>query len=507
MTVGGRGKSGRLPLPVLPLSLTYLAVALNMTIASVALPTISTELQATADQLAWIVNATPMTSAAFILFAGAWSDRVGRKRMLLIGVVIFGISAILSGMTNSVEILIGLRALTGLGSALAMPAAMALTFDVTKGTNQRTAVGIMGGTQAIGALLGPLVGGAALVTFGWHAAFWSVVPMLALALVMNIIWLPKDQPAQRRSLDSIGAALTAVAGVAFLYAAVSAASSPDVWVWVSLAVGVIASVALVWWERRVAAPLFDPAIVKRSTFLIPTLTVFLVQFTLGGLLFLNTQYVQLVLGFSALAAGLFLMPALLMWTASSATAGITAKRFGARNVTAAALVVTAIGLVLTSSGGRTPFYPVLILGLVLTGVMGVAPALMTHTSVSNYPDERRSVGSAINSMAVRFGLAFGVAGYGTLLALNYQSDIATAVAGLSAQDQYDASESIGGALNVAQRSDVAGLADAARDAYVAGFRITLIVAALVLVALAVVVWRVLPARLDTGSAEYAEVES
>ena len=139
--------------------------------------------------------------------------------------------------------------------------------------------------------------------------------------------------------------------------------------------------------------------------------------------------------------------------------------------------------------------------------MGVAPALMTHTSVSNYPDERRSVGSAINSMAVRFGLAFGVAGYGTLLALNYQSDIASAVAGLSPQDQYDASESIGGALNVAQRSDVAGLADAARDAYVAGFRITLIVAAVVLVALAVVVWRVLPARLDTGSAEYAEVES
>ncbi len=499
-------KSTRLPLSVLPLALTYLAIALNMTIASVALPTISTELQATADQLAWIVNATPMTSAALILFAGAWSDRVGRKRMLMIGNIVFLISAILSGMTNSVEILILLRALTGVGSALAMPAAMALTFDVTRGTNQRTAVGIMGGTQAIGALLGPLVGGAALVTFGWHAAFWSVAPMLVLALVLNFALLPKDEPAPRQPLDSPGAALTAVAGVAFLYAAVSVASSPDVWVWVAVAVGVIATVALVVWERRVDQPLFDPTIVKRRTFLIPTLTVFTVQFTLGGLLFLNTQYVQLVLGFSALAAGLFLMPALLMWTVSSATAGVTAKRFGARNVTAISLVITGVGLVLTSSGGRYPFYPVLILGLILTGVMGVAPALMTHASVSNYPEDRRSVGSAINGMAMRFGLAFGVAAYGTLLAVKYRTDLSPATAGLSEQDVLDATQSIGGALNVAQRLDVAGLANAARDAYVAGFRLTLILAGIVLVVLAAIVWRWLPRSVEAGSQVDAEAQ-
>jgi DHA2 family multidrug resistance protein-like MFS transporter len=408
-------------------------------------------------------------------------------------------------MAPNVETLILLRALTGLGSALAMPSAMALTFDVTAGTSQRTAVGIMGGTQAIGALLGPLVGGAALVTWGWHAAFWSVVPMLALSLVLNIVLLPRDEPAPVRSLDNGGATLTAVAGVAFLYAAVSAASSPDVWVWVSLVVGVLASVGLVWWEKRTESALFDPQIVKRRTFLIPTLTVFMVQFTLGGLLFLNTQYVQLVLGFSALSAGLFLMPALLMWTASSATAGITAKKFVARTVTAVALVITAIGLVLTSIGGQNPVYPVLILGLVLTGVMGVAPALMTHTSVSNYPDERRSVGSAINSMAVRFGLAFGVAAYGALLAQRYQSEMAAAVSGLSGQDQVDASESIGGALNVAGRANLPEVADAARAAYVNGFQLTLIVAAVVLVVLAILVWRILPARLETGT-EHVEVD-
>lgn len=488
----------RMPLAVLPLALTYLAVALNMTIASVALPTISTEFSANASQLAWIVNATPMTSAAFILFAGAWSDRLGRKRILVIGNLVFLVSAVLSGMAPTVETLILLRALTGFGSALAMPAAMALTFDVTQGTSQRTAVGIMGGTQAIGALLGPLLGGAALVTWGWPAAFWSVVPMLALSLILNVVLLPKDQPAAVRPMDTGGAALTAVAGVAFLFAAVSAASSPGLLIWVALAVGVIAAVVLVWWERRTDAPLFDPSIVRRASFLVPTITVFMVQFTLGGLLFLNTQYVQLVLGFSALAAGLFLMPALLMWTVSSATAGLTAKRFGARNVTAFGLVVTAVGLVLTSVGGRSPAYAVLIVGLVLTGVMGVAPALMTHTAVSNYPATRRSVGSAINSMAVRFGLAFGVAGYGALLAQRYQEQILPALADLAPPDRVTASESIGGAVSVAQRLATPEVADAAANAFVSGFRWTLVVAAVVLVVLAVVVMRFLPHRLDVN---------
>jgi DHA2 family multidrug resistance protein-like MFS transporter len=408
-------------------------------------------------------------------------------------------------MTDSVEVLILLRALTGVGSALAMPAAMALTFDVTRGTSQRTAVGIMGGTQAIGALLGPLVGGAALVAFGWHAAFWSVVPMLVLALVLNVVLLPGDEPAPRHTLDSVGAALTAIAGVAFLYAAVSIASTPDRWVWLAVVAGMLTTALLVVWERRVDRPLFDPAIIRDRTFIIATLTVFMVQFTLGGLLFLNTQYVQLVLGFSALAAGLFLMPALVMWTVSSATAGVTAKRFGARNVTAVSLVITGIGLALTSSGGRQPFYPVLILGLILTGVMGVAPALMTHASVSNYPEEQRSVGSAINGMAMRFGLAFGVAAYGTLLAVTYRRDLMPATAGLSPQEALDATQSIGSALTVAQRTDAAGLANAAKDAYAAGFQITLILAGIVLMVVAAIVWRWLPDRRDTGSDINVEV--
>jgi MFS family permease len=485
-----------LPLPVLPLALTYLAVALNMTIASVALPTISTDFKATAAQLAWILNVTPMTSAALIIFAGGWSDRFGHKRLLLIGNIVFLVSALLSGFAVNVESLILLRGLTGVGSALVMPSALALVFAVTHKDTQRTAVGIMGGTQAIGALLGPLLGGAALVVWGWHAAFWSVVPLLALALLLNALLLPTGATAVTRTSDNRGAALTAVAGVALLYAAVSVASGPGLWLWLSLGLGCAAVAGLAWWERRAANPLFDPAIVRQRTFLIPTLAIFTVQFTLGGLLFLNTQYVQLVLGFSALGAGLFLMPALLTWTVSSAGAGVTARRFGVRNVTVVALLVAAVGLVLTSSGERSPAYPVLIAGLILVGVMGVVPALMTHTAVSAYPEPRRGVGSAINSMAIRFGVAFGVAGFGALFAARYQQHILPSLTSLGAESRIAASESLGRAVSLSQDLRMPGLAESARDAFASGYQLTLVAAAATLVVLAVIVWRLLPVQLE-----------
>lgn len=495
MTTTADPQRTRMPRPVIPLALTYLAVALNMTIATVALPTLSVEFTATADELVWIVNSTPMVAAATILIAGAVGDRIGRRRILVLGVVVFLLSAVLSGMVTSIGQLIALRGLTGLGSALAMPAAMALTFDVTDGTAQRTAVGIMGSTQAIGALIGPILGGAALVAFGWHAAFWSVVPLLLAALVLNWWWLPTGRPdaAAGRSLDVPGAILTGVVGTALLYAVVTAAgkdlSGSGAKAMAALVIAAVSLIALVWWERRAPQPLFVGSLLRRPGFWIPTLAVFAVQFTLGGLLFLNTQYVQLVLGFSALGAGLFLTPALLMWTGAAASAGRTAARFGVRKATVAGLAAGVLGYVIVAFGGRQPLWPVFVVGLVLTGCLGVVPALMTHTAVSNYSDERRGVGSAINGIAIRFGLAFGVAAYGSLLAVIYAGALAGGPelpAALAAQSQ----QSLGAALQVAGQlggSAGAALAEAARDAFVAGFLRTLLVAAAVLTGLAVLI--------------------
>jgi DHA2 family multidrug resistance protein-like MFS transporter len=266
---------------------------------------------------------------------------------------------------------------------------------------------------------------------------------------------------------------------------------------VAVIVGLVATVALVVWEKRCPDPLFDGAILRRRTFWVPTATIFVVQFALGGLMFLNTQFVQLVMGFSALAAGAFLMPALLVWTLSSATAGVTARLLGPRNVAALGVALAAVGLVLIALSGRPTNYWLFVGGLVLVGCMGVAPALMTHTAVENYPARRRGVGSAINSVAIRFGLAFGVAALGTVLALVFRRAIDTGLVDLGSAQADEADNSLGGALQVAD--DLGGsagdaLAASARMAFADGFRVTLLAAAVLLLIVALFIRLALPTR-------------
>lgn len=498
---GSGGRRG-LPLAFLPLALTYLATALNMTVASIALPTISTELSAESTQLVWLVNITPIASAALILFAGSWGDRFGRKRLMVAGIVVFMVSALLSAVATNMTELILLRAVTGVGSALTMPAALALTFSVVAEPSRRTAVGIISSMQAVGSLLGPVLAGALLLFFWWGAAFLSVVPFLLLALVLTWWKVPSDarRPAAGERLDVGGATLMAAAAILLLVAAVRAAS-PDgladpVTVVVALA-GIAAAILLVWWERRCPDPIFLGSAMRSREFVVPTLVVFLVQFVLGGVLFANTQYVQLALGFSAFAAGAFLLPALTVWVLVSASAGLTARRFGVRAVSTAGLALSAVGLLLVGAGGLTPSYPVLVLGLLLLGCMGVAPALMTHMAVSSYPPERRTVGSAINSVAMRFGLAFGIAAFGSALAATYSGRLAPALAGLPPAAAGLADNSLGAALQAAGEltgEPAAALAQAARLAFADGYRVTLVAAAVVQLALSAVVFLASPSR-------------
>ena len=485
-----------------------------MTIATVALPTISTTFEASAATLTWIVNITPMSSAALILFAGALGDRFGRKRLLLIGIAVFMIAALASAFATSTSWLIAARALTGVGSAIAMPAALALVFDIAPLSGRRTAVGVMSATQAVGSLLGPLLGGIVLAFFWWGAAFLVVVPFLLLALVMVAVMVPNDAtvaPEDRPKIDYLGSFLTAGIGVTLLFAAVSSSSNETQGAAIipgAIGLAVVFLIILVWWERRCPHPLFVSGVIRRRTFWVPTLAILLVQFVLGGMMFLNTQYVQLALGLGAFAAGAFLLPALLMWILSSATAGWSAKRLGVRNAVVVGLILAAIGLILMATGDTNPIYPVLIFGLALVGFMGVAPALMTNTAVSNYPQERRTVGSAVNSVAQRFGLAFGVAALGGILTAIYSTGLAPALIELPQVAAEQADNSLGGALQVADSlgGDVkAQLIAAAQGAFISGFRVALFVAAGVLVTVAIVVRLALPKALgsheDVGQAE------
>ena len=270
--------------------------------------------------------------------------------------------------------------------------------------------------------------------------------------------------------------------------------SPSVWIGAAV-VGVLAIVALIWWERRCENPLIDLEICRRRTFSIPIAAIFIVNFVLGGVMFMSTQYTQLVLGFSPFMAGLFLLPALVIWAATATLSGRLARTFGNRPVLAVGFVLGAVGLVIVGLSGANPNIAGLLIGMGLVGFIGVGPAQLTHTAISSFPDERRTVGSALNSLAIRFGLAFGVAVFAGILGAIYQGDVQSALSGLTSAQVDSVLNSLGGAVKVAdqlQGSAGEALLVSAREAFATGFGVTLFAAAGLLVLAAIVTSIFLP---------------
>ena len=495
-THGIRGRSiawvavisgGRLPFAYLGLVLTYLAVSVNLSVTSIALPSIATDLGATTAQLSWIFNITPLASAGLMLFAGAWGDRFGRRLLLVSGLVIFLASTVLSAIATDVNALILWRALTGAGSALAIPAALSLTFDVVPEQGRRTAIGILGATQAGGSLLGPILAGVALATWSWHAAFLTVVPFIVVALAATPR-LPRAKPDRVTPMDTRGATLISIAGVALVYAANELSARSPLVALLALMITAIVVGVLVLWERRAPHPLLDASVMRQHDFRVATAVVFGSQIVLGGLLFVMTQYLQLVLGYAPLEAGLLLIPAVAAWVVASTTAGRAATLLGVRRAVTTGLGLAAVGYVLLAVQPAFRSPALLIGGLFLTGLLAVGPALMTHAAVNSYRPEQRTVGSAVNGAAARFGFSFGIALLGGLLGAVYAYLVAPATAGLSAVNEATASGSLAGALRVSSSlPDGSTLAAAARNAFTTGYVVTIVVAAVVCAILAILV--------------------
>ena len=469
------------------LALTYLAVSVNLSVTSVALPSIATDLGATNSQLSWIFNVPPLVSAGLMLFAGAWGDRFGRRRILVLGLAVFLVSTVLSALARDVHSLIAFRALTGVGSALAMPAALALTFDVVPAEWRRTAVGVLGATQAGGALLGPILAGALMSVWSWPAAFLSIAPFIVIALIATRE-LPKTDGESEHPLDAWGASLMSLASFALAYSAVALSTRSYVPALIAAGLAAVTVALLVRHERRSPFPLFNADVLRQGRFRLATLVVFGSQFVLGGLLFDMTQYLQLVRGYSPLSTGLSLAPALLGWVLASAAAGRAATLLGVRWAVTAGLGLATVGMALLAEQGRTPNTALLLLGLFLAGLMGVGPALMTHMAVSCYPEAMRTVGAATNGVAARLGFSFGIAIIGGALGLVYSSAVAGVTGSLTASDAASVRGGLALALTVASGiPEGAQIAEAARTAFLSGFTVSLIIATAVVGALALAV--------------------
>ena len=401
------------------LCLSLLVIVVDNTIVNVALPTLVRELGADVSELQWVVDAYTLVFAGLLLLAGALGDRFGRRRTLLGGLAVFGAASGWAAYAGGVDGLILARAVMGAGAALIMPATLSLVISVFADPRERaTAIGVWAATAGLGVALGPVAGGVLLDHFWWGSIFLVNVPLAAIALVAGQRLLPPSRDPLARRIDWTGAGLSGVGLVALVWAIIEAPSRG----WTSaavLAAGALAFVALgafVAWQRRVAQPLLDVRLFRDARFSVASGTVMVLFFALFGFLFLATQYLQFVLGYSPSAAGVRVLPYAGAMIVSALVSAQLVGRFGGRGVMTLGMLLFAAGLAVAATLGTSTGYGRLAVALVLMGVgMGLAGAPATESIMSSLPPARANIGSAVNDTTRELGGALGVAVVGSVV--------------------------------------------------------------------------------------------
>jgi DHA2 family multidrug resistance protein-like MFS transporter len=480
------------------LCLSLLAIVIDNTIVNVALPTLVRDLNADVSELQWVVDAYTLVFAALLLLAGALGDRLGRRRMLLGGLAVFGVASGCAAYAVGVGGLIVARAVMGAGAAFIMPATLSLLVSVFTDTRERaTAIGIWAATAGLGVALGPVVGGLLLDHFWWGSIFMINVPLTAIALVAGHRLIPESRDPVTRRLDWTGAALSGAGLVALVWAVIEAPSRG----WTSAPVlgagagAAIALAAFVVWQRRTAEPLLDVDLFKDARFTAASATIMVLFFALFGFLFLSTQYLQFVLGYGPSAAGVRVLPYAAAMIVCALVSSPLVARLDTRRVAATGMVLFAIGLAIAATITTDTGYGRLAFALVFLGAgMGLAGVPATESIMSSLPPARANIGSAINDTTRELGGALGVAIVGSIMSSLYASRLTDALPDdIPEPVAAAARESLGAAVAAGSTFHPA-IADAAREAFVHAMSRASLVVALAAALGAVIAWRSLPGR-------------
>ena len=402
---------------------SLLAIVIDNTIVNVALPTLVRDLDADVSDLQWVVDAYTLVFAGLLLLAGALGDRFGRRRTLLAGLAVFGGASAFAAYAGGVDALIAARAVMGAGAAFIMPATLSLLVSVFTDARERAmAIGIWAATAGLGVALGPVLGGFLLDHFWWGSIFIVNVPLTAIAIVAGRRFIPESRDPIARRIDWTGAGLSGVGLVAFVWAIIEAPSKG----WTSapvLVAGALAAAALVAFvvrQRRIEEPLLDVRLFKNPRFTAASSTITVLFFALFGFLFLSTQYLQFVLGYSPSAAGVRVLPYAGAMIVFAPLSSKLVARFGTKGVAATGMLLFATGLAVAATLTTSSGYGPLAIALLFMGAgMGLAGAPATESIMGSLPPARANIGSAVNDTARELGGALGVAIVGSIMSSLY----------------------------------------------------------------------------------------
>ncbi|MFF0746232.1 MFS transporter [Streptomyces sp. NPDC004111] len=500
----GRGANRWVVLALLCASLTL--VALDSTILHIAVPSVTEDLRPGSVELLWIVDSYPLICASLLILFGTLGDRVGRRRILLLGYGLFTIASAMAALAETPQILIAARALLGIGGAMIMPATLSILRQVFPDRRERSmAIGIWSAVTGIGAAAGPVVGGFLVENFWWGSVFLINIPLMAVILPLGRLLLPESRGSGQGPWDVVGA-LMASAGVLGVVYGVKRAGSGEPALSVltlgPLLVGLVLLVLFVRRQKRREHPLIDMKLFSRPAFTTSVGCIVLGMLALVGLELIAVQYLQLVLDLSPLETGLRLLPLTFAAMVAGALGSYVLQRVGPRAMVASGFTLTAAAVTLLTMMGQEDNPGLLAFGFVLLGFGLQATLFGSYESMlSEAPADAAGGAAAIGETSYQLGAGMGIALLGSVMNAAYGPGLKH-VEGVAKQHSDFASNSLGEAYEVAKEiggQAGAALRSAARVAFVHGLHVTLLTSAGLLLIGAVAALK-LPKGMDQATA-------
>ncbi len=491
------------------LCLSVLLVVVDNTIVNVALPTVSRDLHASTSALQWVVDGYTLSFAGLLLLGGNLGDRLGRRRFLQLGLLLFATTSVGAALSQSTGELIAARALMGAAAALVYPATLAILNNVFTVARERAiAIGVWSAVSGIAVAIGPVSGGALLRHFSWSSVFYVSVPVALLALLLGRVLLPESRDPDAGRFDPLGALLSAT-GIALLTWSIIEAPQHG---WASFVTvgGITGSLALLaafaWWQVRRPDPMLDVRLFRNPRFSAASAAVALSFFGLFGFIFMITQYLQILRGYDPLGAGLATLPFAFVTAGFSPVAMLLMRRIGTKLVVAAGLVTMSAGFaVAATTGVATPYWGRVVISMVLMAAgLGLTTGPATDAIMGAVPRGKAGAGSAVNDTTREVGGTLGVAIVGSVLNSAYGSHVLSGLTALGAPAAagHLAGQSVVAGMNVAARFP-APVRDAAlaavRSAFMTGLHRGSLVAAGATLAAALVALAFVPARAAAES--------
>ncbi|WP_062996776.1 MFS transporter [Nocardia jinanensis] len=480
-----------------------LLLAIDGTVLYLAVPSLTADIRPSATQLLWIGDIYGFVLAGLLITMGNLADRIGRKRLLLIGAGAFGTASVLAALAPNAETLIAARALLGVAGATLMPSTLSIVRAMFADPRQRTtAIAVWSAGATAGAAAGPLVGGVLLEHFWWGSVFLINVPVMAVVLVAGAVLLPESRGSSTYPVDWLSSLLSILAIVPLVYAVKHWAGTGFDWT----VPGTALLAAVGGWlflrrQSRLALPLVDISLFRMPAFSGAVAATTLSIFAFLGLLFFFSQYLQLVRGYGPLKAGAAELPTTLAAMAVIAVVGVLVARLGAGRTIGGALLVAAVGL--AGIGWTTDSSGYWGLGIALTVLglgVGVAMTVSTDAVVTAVPKERAGAASSIAETAYEMGGALGIAVLGSIQLAQYRANLDL---GPRTDPEVAAAveDSLARAAGAAADSDIF---TGAAHAFTTALQSTSYLAAALLVVAGVLAWRVIPSHRPTADKEHHE---